>query len=843
MARLQKNLKGTAYMLNPELTEELVSKLTSHLKLKWGKFVLRQSDPITLKHLANWLDNVANAASITSSFVFETDSKPGYKKDDRFKKKPETARGPPSPVTLMGPKGSVDTYALFDEASTETLIDGSLVRKLGLKGQHAPLNIQWINSQTSWMKESMNVSVDIVVDVESLIGAQPQILLGKDNYHLIVPRELIEGPPNAPVTTNTKLGWLIHGVNYHRHKIDYTCSVFRANKENDDLLHQLVKEHFKLESLGVSANAKPMRSKEEQRAEMILEKTTRRVGERWETGLLWKCDEVKLPESFVRKLFPDGIACDSPRLWYLPHFAHFNPNKPDKLRLISDTASKSNGTSLNDNLLTGPDFYAPLTSVLFRFRQRRIGFGGDIQEMFPQTKIIEEDLPAQRFLWREMERGQKFPDAVHAIVTQHYTDDYYDSADTKEEAITKIQSVIYVHERGGYKIRNWSSSSKEVLKEIPVELRYTGYNVLNAEFDLPNERVPEEVNVMIKSFQSTRCYFTGLPDDARKCLHIFCDASEKAMSVAAYITFEVTGEINTSFAMGKSKVAPLAIAQVHPEIRTRGRNSKRCKTYVAHRLGEIQESSDATQWHWIPATENVADEGTRDLKAAELTSTGRWINGPKFLKLPPSEWPKDKGILKIEEFEPEILEIKRECRKLSVRITNLTVLDIFSAKVYWWKRSQLDSFPIEVALLTKGKILPSSSRLHFLSPYIDENGVLRVIGRTSEATEHSQWTKNPVILDPKHYYTILVGEWFHGEANHYGMETVANEIRQRFWILHLRTFVKSIWGNCQWCKNLRAQPKVPEMAPLPEFRVTRFQRAFTVTGLLWTYDCHHWTSI
>ncbi|CAG7831974.1 unnamed protein product, partial [Allacma fusca] len=143
--------------------------------------------------------------------------------------------------------------------------------------------------------------------------------------------------------------------------------------------------------------------------------------------------------------------------------------------------------------------------------------------MFPQTKIIEEDLPAQRFLWREMDRkrapdeyvmsrmifgsvsspcsaqyvknrnaqdfSQEFPDAVHAIITQHYMDDYYDSAETEAEAVTKIQSVIHVHYRGGYKIRNWSSSSKEVLGEIPAELRCTGDKVLNSEFDLPNERV------------------------------------------------------------------------------------------------------------------------------------------------------------------------------------------------------------------------------------------------------------------------------------------------------------------------------------------------------------------
>ncbi|CAG7716776.1 unnamed protein product [Allacma fusca] len=65
-------LKGTLYMLNPELTDELASKMPSHLKLKWGRFVLKQSDPITLDHFANWLDSVANAASITSIFTSKT---------------------------------------------------------------------------------------------------------------------------------------------------------------------------------------------------------------------------------------------------------------------------------------------------------------------------------------------------------------------------------------------------------------------------------------------------------------------------------------------------------------------------------------------------------------------------------------------------------------------------------------------------------------------------------------------------------------------------------------------------------------------------------------------------
>ncbi|CAG7700760.1 unnamed protein product, partial [Allacma fusca] len=158
-------------------------------------------------------------------------------------------------------------------------------------------------------------------------------------------------------------------------------------------------------------------------------------------------------------------------------------------------------------------------------------------------------------------------------------------------------------------------------------------------------------------------------------------------------------------------------------------------------------------------------------------------------------------------------------------------MDIVSAELYWWRLAQGNSFPEEVSCLNRGRPLPSSSRLLGLSPVLDEFGVMRVKGRISEAAELLSWTKNPVILDRKHPYTVLLGRWYHEQANHYGMETVANNIRQRFCIMQLRTFVKSICSNCQVCKNFRAQPHIPEMAPLPDFRVTRYDRPFTVAGV------------
>ena len=40
--------------------------------------------------------------------------------------------------------------------------------------------------------------------------------------------------------------------------------------------------------------------------------------------------------------------------WYLPHFAVYHPKKPDKIRIVFDSAAERDGISLNKLLLRGP---------------------------------------------------------------------------------------------------------------------------------------------------------------------------------------------------------------------------------------------------------------------------------------------------------------------------------------------------------------------------------------------------------------------------------------------------------------------------------------------------------
>ena len=91
---------------------------------------------------------------------------------------------------------------------------------------------------------------------------------------------------------------------------------------------------------------------------------------------------------------PEGIS------WWLPHYAVVNPNKPNKVRVVFDTAAKHAGTSLIDALLKGTDFLTSLVVVLTRFRLFKVAINADILKMFHSDRVPLSDASAFRFLWR-----------------------------------------------------------------------------------------------------------------------------------------------------------------------------------------------------------------------------------------------------------------------------------------------------------------------------------------------------------------------------------------------------------------------------------------------------------
>ncbi|XP_076384295.1 uncharacterized protein LOC143262293 [Megalopta genalis] len=88
---------------------------------------------------------------------------------------------------------------------------------------------------------------------------------------------------------------------------------------------------------------------------------------------------------------------------FLPHHpvVKRNVDGAPRVRVVFNASSPtSNGLSLNDHLLTGPKLQRDIFSVLLRWRVPRFALKADIEKMFRQIRVYEEDADLQRILWR-----------------------------------------------------------------------------------------------------------------------------------------------------------------------------------------------------------------------------------------------------------------------------------------------------------------------------------------------------------------------------------------------------------------------------------------------------------
>ena len=62
------------------------------------------------------------------------------------------------------------------------------------------------------------------------------------------------------------------------------------------------------------------------------------------------------------------------------------------------------------------------------------------------------------------------------------------------------------------------------------------------------------------------------------------------------------------------------------------KNSYGFNTFVANRIGEIQEKTKQSEWLWIPWKVNISDWLTRGKKPQDLQSSSLWQQGTQFFR-------------------------------------------------------------------------------------------------------------------------------------------------------------------------------------------------------------------
>ena len=204
----------------------------------------------------------------------------------------------------------------------------------------------------------------------------------------------------------------------------------------------------------------------------------------------------KLAKGFVKEIETLDAPEESP-VCYLPVHVALHPEKPGKFRLCMDGAAKVGVHSLNKHLLSGPDYFNRLVSVLFRFRQKKFTLTGDIQDFFYQVECDPLDRPALRCLWWSDETMSKTitlqanvhifgagssPAVAHFVLRHHaeqirnrypsdvcnairnlmYVDDMLASTHTEKEAKELKENLEKAFAEGGFKITKWRSNIPEL---------------------------------------------------------------------------------------------------------------------------------------------------------------------------------------------------------------------------------------------------------------------------------------------------------------------------------------------------------------------------------------------
>ncbi|KMQ87344.1 hypothetical protein RF55_13385 [Lasius niger] len=115
-------------------------------------------------------------------------------------------------------------------------------------------------------------------------------------------------------------------------------------------------------------------------------------------------------------------------------------------------------------------------------------------------------------------------------------------------------------------------------------------------------------------------------------------------------------------------------------------------------------------------------------------------------------------------------------------------------------------------------MIPQRSQLARLSPFIDDNGVLRVGGRLKHVI-FSQDERHPLIVPPASWLTQLLVDSCHRRTLHEGVQLTLGLLRLRFWVPRGRAVVKQLLHRCATCARWRAATPQPPMGNLPPRRV------------------------
>ncbi|XP_063830297.1 uncharacterized protein LOC135079574 [Ostrinia nubilalis] len=376
-----------------------------------------------------------------------------------------------------------------------------------------------------------------LADPDYNISKPIDLLLDASIYSDIIMNGLIKGPHQAPIAQQTKLGWILSG-NVQR----FNCHVVINDVDN-------LSRFWEVEAINdTSSNM----SEQEIYCEDLYQATTRRLDNgRYQVALPMKQDFEELlgtskPKAIMqfkqleKRMAKNEVlstsycnfmheylqlghmrpvqAADrmtSIPTCYLPHHGVLNLDSTStKFRTVFNASSKTtSGHSLNDLMECGPNLQQDLQGLILQWRTHKYVITADIEKMFRQILIREQDSHLQTIVWRSspedllreyrlttvtygtkaapflairtlrqiaQDNATEYPLAATALETSFYMDDLMSGHDSKKQLKELQRQLIDVLKGAGMNLRKWSSNELDVINDLsahqkgaPLEFRDT----------------------------------------------------------------------------------------------------------------------------------------------------------------------------------------------------------------------------------------------------------------------------------------------------------------------------------------------------------------------------------
>lgn len=345
-----------------------------------------------------------------------------------------------SKLHIKGRKTSIMLRTL----SQEKCIPSSLVTGLEVAGLKSS---DFVALPDAYTQQEMPVTKDNVIRKEDLskwaylqkvtlpvIDAKVELLIGSNAHKVMEPWEVINSEQGGPFATRTHLGWIVNGPLGGSDPGTTDCQAVTCNRISIARIEELLISQYNQDFSERASEDKPEMSVEDKKFTKCLNNSVKLEDGHYVLDLPFRRENQVLPnnrpvaeqrlrglkkkfqrhEQFkkeysdfmsevIAKKYAEVIPCEQlekadGRVWYIPHHGVYHPKKKT-LRVVFDCSASYQGTSLNSELLQGPDLTNSLVGALVRFRLEPVAVMADIRSMFHQVRVAAKDVDFLRFLW------------------------------------------------------------------------------------------------------------------------------------------------------------------------------------------------------------------------------------------------------------------------------------------------------------------------------------------------------------------------------------------------------------------------------------------------------------